>query len=177
MVGNSIEPGVCVSPLCKRPNTARVIVHFAGSFPERLLQDGVVAAHTGCCSNRQAPIVLCILGQDPFASSIASTIPQKTNKDRPALVRHVQSDKEFSGCHILYIGSSERKSAAHIFSSLSGSSTLTVGETAQFAAQGGMIQFSVEDQRVRFDINVNATSRAGLKISSKLLALSQIVKN
>lgn len=131
----------------------------------------------GSASNRQAPIVLCILGQDPFASSIASTIPQKTNKDRPVLVRHVQSDKEFSGCHILYIGSSERKSAAHIFSSLSGSSTLTVGETAQFAAQGGMIQFSVEDQRVRFDINVNATSRAGLKISSKLLALSQIVKN
>lgn len=128
-------------------------------------------------SSRQAPIVLCILGQDPFASSIASTIPQKTHDDRPVLVRHVQSDKKFSGCHILYIGSSERKSAAHIFSSLGGSSTLTVGETAQFAAQGGMIQFSVEDQRVRFDINVNATSRAGLKISSKLLALSQVVRN
>jgi uncharacterized protein DUF4154 len=131
----------------------------------------------GAASSRQAPIVLCILGQDPLARSIASTIPKETGGDRPVLVRQLQSDKEFSGCHILYVGSSERKSAAHIFASLSGSSTLTVGEMAQFAAQGGMIQFSLEDQRVRFDINLNATSRAGLKISSKLLALSQIVKN
>jgi hypothetical protein len=48
---------------------------------------------------------------------------------------------------------------------------------AQFAAHGGMIQFSLEDQHVRFDINLSAASRAGLKISSKLLALAQIVKN
>jgi hypothetical protein len=47
----------------------------------------------------------------------------------------------------------------------------------QFAAHGGMIQFSLEDQHVRFDINVDAASRARLKISSKLLALAQIVRN
>jgi hypothetical protein len=131
----------------------------------------------GSAPNRQTPIILCVLGQDPFASSIATTIPKETNNDRPVLLRHVQSDKEFSGCHILYIGSSERKNAARILSSVSGSSTLTVGEMTQFAARGGMIQFSLEDQRVRFDINLDATLRAGLKVSSKLLALSQIVKN
>jgi hypothetical protein len=48
---------------------------------------------------------------------------------------------------------------------------------AQFAARGGIIQFSMEDQHVRFDINLEAASRAGLKISSKLLALAQIVNN
>jgi hypothetical protein len=47
----------------------------------------------------------------------------------------------------------------------------------QFAARGGMIQFSVEDRHVRFDINLDAASRARIKISSKLLALAQIVKN
>jgi hypothetical protein len=72
---------------------------------------------------------------------------------------------------------SERKITAHIFSTLNGSCILTVGEMTQFAARGGIIQFSMEDQHVRFDINLEAASRAGLKISSKLLALAQIVNN
>ena len=127
--------------------------------------------------DRQAPIVLCILGQDPFATSLVSTIPKETDNGRPMVMRHLQSDKETRGCHILYISSSERKTAEHVFSTLNGSSTLTVGEMTQFAARGGIIQFSMEDQHVRFDVNLEAASRAGLRISSKLLALAQIVNN
>jgi len=127
--------------------------------------------------NRHAPISLCILGQDPFANSLTSTLPEEKVKGEAILIRHLQSETEFPGCQILYISSSERKTTAHIFSTLSGSCILTVGEMAQFAAHGGMIQFSLEHQHVRFDINLSAASRAGLKISSKLLALAQIVKN
>jgi hypothetical protein len=127
--------------------------------------------------DRQAPISLCILGQDPFAISLSSTIPKETDNGRLMIVRHLQSDKETRGCHILYISSSERKTTARIFSTLNGACILTVGEMTQFAARGGIIQFSMEDQHVRFDINLEAASRAGLKISSKLLALAQIVNN
>jgi hypothetical protein len=127
--------------------------------------------------DRQAPISLCILGQDPFAISLASTIPKETDNGRRMVVRQLQSDMETRGCHILYISSSERKTTAHIFSTLNGSCILTVGEMTQFAARGGIIQFAMEDQHVRFDINLEAASRAGLKISSKLLALAQIVNN
>jgi len=126
---------------------------------------------------RNAPILLCIVGQDPFANSLTATIPRESDNGRPVLIRHLQSDTEFRGCHILYISSSERKTATHIFSALNGSSILTVGEMAQFAARGGIIQFSLQDQHVRFDINLDAASRAGLKISSKLLALAQIVRD
>lgn len=127
--------------------------------------------------DRHSPILLCILGRDPFANSINSTLPEETDNGRLVLIRHLQSEKEIPGCHILYISSSERKTADRIFSTLNGSSILTVGEMAQFAAHGGMIQFSLEEQHVRFDINLDAASRAGIKISSKLLALAQIVKN
>jgi YfiR/HmsC-like len=127
--------------------------------------------------DRHAPIFLCILGQDPFASSLTSTLPKETDNGRPVLIRRLQSEKETPGCHILYISSSERKSAAYIFATLNGASILTVGEMTQFAAHGGIIQFSMEDQHVRFDINVDAASRAGIRISSKLLALAQIVRN
>jgi hypothetical protein len=124
-----------------------------------------------------APILLCILGQDPIANSLAATIPKEPQNGRAVLIRRLQSDAEFPGCHILYISSSERKSAAHIFAILNGACVLTVGEMAQFAAHGGIIQFALEDQRVHFDINLDAASRAGLKISSKLLALAEIVKH
>jgi hypothetical protein len=127
--------------------------------------------------DRHAPILLCILGQDPFANSLASGIPKETDSGRAMLIRHLQSDAEFPGCHILYISSSERKTVAHTFSILNGSSILTVGEMAQFANHGGVVQFSLEDRHVRFAINVDAASRAGLKISSKLLALAQIVRD
>jgi hypothetical protein len=127
--------------------------------------------------DRLAPVSLCILGQDPLASSLVSTIHNETNNGRPVAIRQLPSDKEIRGCQILYISLSERKITAHIFSTLNGSCILTVGEMTQFAARGGIIQFSMEDQHVRFDINLEAASRAGLKISSKLLALAQIVNN
>jgi hypothetical protein len=124
----------------------------------------------------QAPVLLCILGRDPFGSLLTSTVLKQTVNGRPVSIRHPQNDKEVRGCHILYISSSERKTIAHIYSNLNGSNALTVGEMTQFATQGGMIQFSLEDQQVRFDINLDAASRAGLKISAKLLMLARIVK-
>jgi len=125
----------------------------------------------------QDPIILCILGRDPFGSSLTSIVSQQTVNGRPVLIRHSHNDKDVGGCHVLYISSSERKTTAQIFSTLKGSGVLTVGEMAQFAARGGMIQFSLEDQQVRFDINLEAASRAGLKISSRLLLLARIVKD
>ena len=122
-------------------------------------------------------LLLCVLGRDPFESALTSTIGHGPATVRPVSIRHLQGEKEFAGCHILYISSSERKSAAEIVAIVNGSSILTVGEMTQFAAHGGMIQFSLEDQRVRFDINLDSASRAGLRISSKLLALAHIVKN
>lgn len=125
----------------------------------------------------QAPIQLCILGRDPFGSSLTSIVLKQTVNGRPVLIRHSQNDKGIRACHLLYISSSERKATVQIFSTLKGSSVLTVGEMTQFAAHGGMIQFSLEDQQVRFDINLDAASRAGLKISSRLLVLARIVKD
>jgi hypothetical protein len=128
-------------------------------------------------SDSHAPILLCVLGQDPFANSLTSTFPRETGSGRPMLIRHLEADTEISGCQILYVSSSERRTVAHIFSTLVGSSILTVGEMTQFAARGGIIQFSLEDQSVHFNINIDAASRARLKISSKLLALAQIVRD
>ena len=122
-------------------------------------------------------VFLCVLGRDPFGNSLTSTVLNKTVDGRPVPYSILENGKEAGGCHVLFISSSERKTAAEIFSILDGSSVLTVGEMTQFAAHGGMVQFSLEDQQVRFDINLDVASSAGLKISAKLLTLAQIVKN
>lgn len=128
------------------------------------------AAHV----DRRSPIVLCILGHDPLGSSLSSTNPLAASS---IVVRHLQDDSDVEGCHILYISTSERKGAPAILSTLGDSSVLTVGEMSQFAAGGGMIQFSLDQQRVRFDINPGAATKAGLRISAKLLSMSRIVKD
>ncbi len=127
-------------------------------------------------SSPQAPTVLCILGRDPFGESLSSMVSKQTPNGRPVQIRHVRNDKEVGGCHVLYVSSSERKQVVQILSTAAGSNTLTVGEIAQFAARGGMVQFGLEDKEVRFDVNLDAALRAGLKISSRLLVLARVVK-
>ncbi len=130
---------------------------------------------TGTYADLQAPTVLCILGQDPFGSALTRAIAGKTSNGRPLLIRRLQPKEATRGCHVLYISSSERKSIPQIFGAVKGSNALTVGETDQFAAHGGVIQLILQDKQVRFEINVDAASQEGLKISSKLLALARIV--
>jgi len=125
----------------------------------------------------QAPTVLCILGRDPFGASLTSIVSKAIVNSRPLKIRHLQDDDSTRACHVLYISSSERKSIVRIFSSLKGFNVLTVGEMAQFAAHGGMIQFSLDEKQVRFEINLDAVLRADLKISSRLLVLARIVRN
>jgi hypothetical protein len=128
-------------------------------------------------TDAQAPTVLCLLGRDPFGDSLTKLAFHATASERPVQIRHIANDKEIRGCHVVYISSSERKSIAQIFPTLKGSNVLTVGEMAQFAARGGMIQFSLEEKQVRFEINLAAASEAELKISSRLLVLARIVKD
>jgi hypothetical protein len=133
---------------------------------------------TAAYGDAQSPTVMCILGQDPFGGSLTSIVSEQMGKGGRAVeIRRIRNDKGIRGCHVVYISSSERKNIAQIISNLKGSSALTVGEMAQFAARGGMVQFSLEEKQVRFEINLDAVSRADLKISSRLLMLARIVKD
>ena len=125
----------------------------------------------------QAPTVLCILGRDPFGDSLKSLASSPSFGGRQVEIRHVASDKGARGCHVIYISTSERKSVTQILATLKGSSALTVGEMAQFAARGGMIQFSLEEKQVRFEVNLEAAAESDLKISSRLLVLARVVKD
>ncbi len=125
----------------------------------------------------QAPTVLCILGRDPFGSALASLVDRKVSTNRPILVRHLRETDPIDGCHVLFVSSSERRMVTQVFASVKGASVLTVGEMDQFAARGGIIQFALQEKEVHFEINRDAASREGLKISSRLLALGKVVSS
>jgi hypothetical protein len=122
-----------------------------------------------------APIVIGISGDDPFGNSLPQVVIGKTVQGRDLVIHKYHTGEDMRGAHILFISPSEKKRLPQILSSLRGSSVLTVADAEGFLEAGGMIQFVSENDRVRFAINVDATSRAKLKMSSKLLSLARVV--
>jgi len=122
-----------------------------------------------------APIVIGVVGEDPFGNALPQVVIGKTVQGRDLVIRIYHAGEDLRGAHILFISASERKRLPMILSSLRGSSVLTVADTSGFLDAGGMIQFLNENGRVRFAINMDATGRAKLKMSSKLLSLAKVV--
>ncbi|HSZ19322.1 MAG TPA: YfiR family protein [Candidatus Acidoferrum sp.] len=122
-----------------------------------------------------APFVIGIAGEDPFGSALPQVVTGKTVQGRDLVLRFYRAGEDLRGAHILFISASEKKRLPVILSGLHGSSVLTVSDMEGFLDAGGMVQFLNENDRVRFAINVEATGRARLKLSSKLLSLAKVV--
>ncbi len=115
---------------------------------------------------------ICLVGDDPFGSLLTDTVAGKTVQDRPIEIAHPESAPELGQCHMAFISRSQVRQLPRLLAGLAGANTLTVGETEEFARDGGMITFHVEENKVRFEINAEAAQRAGLRISSQLLKLA-----
>ncbi len=120
-------------------------------------------------------INICVLRDDPFADALES-IKGKTVKSRRVAVRRIEPGRELETCQVVFIGSSEGKRLPRVIESLQGLNVLTVGEMDRFVELGGIINFFVQNNRLRFEINVNSAERAGLKLSSQLLSLAKVVR-
>jgi hypothetical protein len=119
-----------------------------------------------------SPIIIGILGENPFHDDLARTIRDKTIDDHPLVIKEFRSLVQATNCHILFICTSEKNRLPEILRDIKGTSVLTVGETERFTEIGGMINFVFEGTKIRFRINNDAATSAGLKISSKLLSLA-----
>ena len=119
---------------------------------------------------------LCILGQPPFTEA-ANLLCGKQIGGRVWEVWHVDYSACLDECRVLFIAASESGNLRHVLEKIKGNTTLTVGDTNGYAAQGVMVNFYYQESNyVRFEINVGAVRRAGLNIDSQLLRLAYIVK-
>jgi hypothetical protein len=116
-----------------------------------------------------------ILGNDPFGSEI-NVIEDKLIRGKPLKILRAATLKELCGCEVIFISASVKPQLGQILRSLQTKPVLTVGDTSGFAQQGVMINLITVGNKIRFQINLEATDRAGLKVSSHLLRLADIVK-
>lgn len=124
---------------------------------------------------RSEAFVIGILGRDPFGDALDAAVRGKKAFQKEFAIRRFATGREALGSHILFISASEEPRLPLVLRELEGASILTIGETDGFARRGGMIEFRIESNRVRFDINVVAAERAKLKLSSQLLKLARVV--
>ena len=122
------------------------------------------------------PLRICVVGSDPFSDDLKAELETRTVGGRRVEIKRLKSRDTLKSCQLVFVPATEKKRAAEIVAGLNGSSALTVGESAGFIRQGGMINFTVEDNKVHFEVNADAAERARLKISSKLLVLARPVK-
>jgi len=116
--------------------------------------------------------VIGVFGEDPIEMSLEDTLKGESFENRAVQVRHLAKPNDAKACDILFVSQSQRRRTPEILEAIRGSSTLTIGDSEDFVAMGGMIAFMKQGNRVRFQINPDAAARAGLKISSKLLRLA-----
>jgi hypothetical protein len=121
------------------------------------------------------PFVIGIVGHDPFGGLIDEAVSGKTVRDRKITVNRYSKIEDAANSHILFVAGSEGEEVARILKRLGKAPVLTVSDIERFAEEGGMIQLVTDQNRVRFAVNVAAVDRAGLKPSSQLLKLAQIV--
>ncbi len=130
---------------------------------------------TRAFSGPTTPLVIGVLGEDPFGAYLDELVRGEKIGDRPLVVRRYHRVEDLTDCHILFICRSEARDLDRIIASLKGRSVLTVSDVDTFTRQGGMVRFALEDGRIRLRINVEAAKACGLKISSKILRPGTVV--
>ena len=126
-------------------------------------------------SGPDTPLVIGVLGEDPFGNFLDQTVRHEHLGGRPFQVRRYQSVDEIKTCHILFISRSQGDRPEDILVGLKHRPLLTVSDADGFAQRGGMIRFVTDRSRIRLQLNLEAAAAAHLTISSKLLRVAEIV--
>ncbi len=126
-------------------------------------------------ANRNPTFDICILGQDPFGGTLDKLIVNDKMDGRPIRKRVISRTIEADGCAIVYISDSESENMGRIISVLGTQGELLVSGLPNFLREGGMIQFVVDGDRVRFAVNLDPATKNHLVFSSQLLKVAESV--
>ncbi|MBC7894311.1 MAG: YfiR family protein [Cytophagaceae bacterium] len=120
-------------------------------------------------------LVVAIVGGGALAEATELFLAEKHVGERRVVVRQVKWDKPLTGVNAVLVTETDAKRVHHILSTTVSGAILSIGEGEAFASTGGVIALVIQDRRVRFDIDIGAASASGLRISSKLLALTRVI--
>ena len=118
------------------------------------------------------PIQVCVAGQDPFAQTVGQLVAGERIGGRGVEVRNLDEPEGVGSCSILFVGAPERARTDAFLAAADGKPVLTVGEGPDFLTRGGMIQFVLVEDHVRFSVNLEAANRCNVGLSSELLKVA-----
>lgn len=122
------------------------------------------------------PLVMCVAADASFSRAVDRIIAGETIGGRPLRLVPAETDT-VARCHVLFIGRGGPERLSRLIAAADKAPVLTVSDAPRFLQQGGMILFVLENNRVRFDVNLRAAERAGLRVSSKLLRVARRVSD
>ena len=127
--------------------------------------------------SKTSPLILGIYGGDPFGDILQKTFNDRTVNGRKWIVKYYKEGDKIEKCHILFIPKIEMVELLKVLNSVRNRSILTVGDNIKdFCQTGGIINFTPQYSKYRFEINNGEASKIKLIISSKLLILSKIIR-
>jgi hypothetical protein len=122
----------------------------------------------------ETPLVIGILGANPFGSFLEELVSGEKVNGHPVIITQYKNTDDIKKCHILFINLSDPKKQGEAIADLRAKSILMVSDNASFLGNGGMIRLFTKDNKIKMEVNVEASKAAGLIISSKLLRLADI---
>lgn len=122
------------------------------------------------------PVMLCVIGRDPFGASLDAAAAHQKIDLHPILVRRLEGAEGAERCHIAFVAGSAKQNAKATLEALRGRPVLTVTD-ARLGSERGMVHFALKGGRVRFHIDDAMAARSNLSISARLLSLALSVKS
>ena len=123
------------------------------------------------------PIVVCLVGDAGIAGALVETVRGQSISGHSLDILVLQDSARWRACHLLFIAAAEARRSVPGLAEIKALPVLTVSDGKGFSQGGGIIEFYVEDGRMRFAINVDAAEHSRLRLSSRLLRLAKIVRN
>ena len=127
--------------------------------------------------NDQSPLVIGVVGENPFGIYLEQTISGEKINGHPLEVQYYKTEEELKTCHILFINMREAKKLEQALTAVSGKNTLTISDQTDFLKLGGMIKFMTNNNKIKLQVNMDACKESKMVLSSKLLRLAEIIKN
>ena len=120
-----------------------------------------------------APIVIGVAGDEAVAREITRVVAKRTINGRAVVVQALRAGEAASGAHILFVGRSQLTRIPEL--TAASQSALVVTDAEKGLAQGGTINFVTAENRIRFEVSLDAARRGGLKIGAPLLSVAMRV--
>jgi hypothetical protein len=162
--------------------TVRLVATAQSIDPEYHLKAAVVSKFPEfvewppAALDSRTTIDLCVARPNPFGVALAQLVSGESLRGRTVVTREVASGNDLRTCHLLFVPRGSDIDTHVLIAGAAKHHVLTVGESPRFLEDGGIINLHLVDGRIRFEVDMNAANRAGVRLSSQLLRLATLVR-